>query len=102
MSATQRVTLSLPAELLEQARAASEGNLSKLVSDVLHEHFENERLKELHTALVAAYIAKAEEDLETAEAFRYAEDEAVALYVPPFVLNEAEKHLEPELVDQGQ
>jgi hypothetical protein len=34
--------------------------------------------------LVAGYQANAEEALEIAEAFRYAEDEAVALHVPPY------------------
>lgn len=102
MSRTQRVTFSLPADLLEQARAASEGNLSKLVTNALYEHFEQERRRKLRESLIAGYQAHAEEALEMAEAFRYAEDEAVALYVPPFVINEAEEQLEPELVDQGQ
>lgn len=83
MSTSQRVTISLPADLLEQVRAASEGNLSKFTATVLREHFEQERRRELREALIAGAIAHAEEDLATAEAFRYAEDEAVALYVLP-------------------
>src|SRR5215472_12019911 len=89
MSKTQRVTLTLPPDVLAQAREMSQGNLSRFVAQVLHEHFENERLQQLHDALVAGAIAHAEEDLETAQAFRYAEDEAVALYVPPYVEDEA-------------
>src|SRR5437773_9196603 len=89
MSKTQRVTLTLPADILTQARAASQGNLSQFIGDVLREHFEYKRLEQLRDALIAGAIANAEDDLETAEAFRYAEDEAVALYVPPYVEDEA-------------
>ncbi|MFL5803103.1 MAG: hypothetical protein ACJ8CR_15365 [Roseiflexaceae bacterium] len=90
MSKTQRVTLTLPADVLAQARAASQGNLSGFVAQVLHDHFEDERLQLLHDALVAGAIANAEEDLEIAQAFRYAEDEAVARYVPPYIEDEAD------------
>jgi hypothetical protein len=85
MSTTQRVTITLPVDVLEQARTESEGNLSRLVAIVLRDHFERERLRQLREDLIAGYIANAEDDLATAEAFRYAEDEAVALYVPPYV-----------------
>jgi hypothetical protein len=88
MSKTERVTLTLPADVLAQAREQSQGNLSRLVAQVLHDHFETKRLQELHDALVAGAIAHAEEDLEIAQAFRYAEDEAVARYVPPYVEDE--------------
>ncbi len=90
MSKTQRVTLTLPADVLAQARAASQGNLSGFISQVLSDHFEDERLQQLHDALVAGAIANAEEDLEIAQAFRYAEDEAVARYVPPYIEDEAD------------
>jgi hypothetical protein len=90
MSKTQRVTLTLPADVLAQARELSQGNLSGFIAQVLRDHFENERLQRLHDALVAGAIAHAEEDLEMAQAFRYAEDEAVARYVPPYVGDEAD------------
>lgn len=83
MNATQRVTISLPADILKQARAASQGNLSQFVASALREHFAQERRLKLRESLIAGAIAHAEEDLATAEAFRYAEDEAVALYVLP-------------------
>jgi metal-responsive CopG/Arc/MetJ family transcriptional regulator len=93
MSKMQRVTITLPADILERARAMSAGNLSQFISDALRAHFEDERLRRLRDDLIAAAIAKAEEDLETAEAFRYAEDEAVARYVPPYFESEEEEAL---------
>jgi len=100
MSTIQRVTLTLPADILMKARELSEGNLSQFVAKVLREHFENERLRKLRDDLIAGYLANAEEDLETAEAFRYAEDEAVALYVPGYVEPDAEE--QPVLTGQEQ
>jgi hypothetical protein len=93
MSNTLRVTLTLPADVLSEARKMSQGNLSQFVGNVLREHLEAERMLRLHEALVAGYQANAEEALEMAEAFRYAEDEAVARYVPPYIADEmAELH----------
>src|SRR6266540_1717109 len=89
MSKMQRVTLTLPADLLAQARQMSQGNVSQYIGNILREHFEYKRLEQLRDALIAGAVANAEDDLETAEAFRYAEDEAVALYVPPYVEDEA-------------
>jgi hypothetical protein len=91
MSTTQRVTITLPVDVLEQARTESEGNLSRLVATVLRDHFERERLRQLREDLIAGALANAAEDLETAEAFQYAEDEAVARYVPPYFEDEAEE-----------
>lgn len=84
MSNLQRVTLTLPADVLTQARELSQGNLSRFVANMLSEHFESEQRRILREELIAGYIANAEEALEIAEAFRYAEDEAVALHVPPY------------------
>ena len=94
MGNVQRVTLTLPADVLAQARELSQGNLSQFVANVLRDYVEHEQLQQLHNVLVAGYQANAEEALEIAEAFRYAEDEAVALHVPPY----AEHHVaEPDL-----
>jgi Post-segregation antitoxin CcdA len=83
MSKTQRVTISLPADVLAQARAASQGNLSALIAQVLADHFEDERLAQLRADLIAGAIANAEEDLAIAEEFRYADYEVIMKYVPP-------------------
>jgi metal-responsive CopG/Arc/MetJ family transcriptional regulator len=75
MSTVQRVTLTLPADVLAQARELSQGNLSQFVANVLRDYVEHEQLQQLHDVLVAGYQANAEEALEIAEAFRYAEDD---------------------------
>ena len=84
MSTVQRVTLTLPADLLVRVRELSQGNVSQLVAHILRDYVEHEQLQRLHDELVAGYQANAEEALEIATAFRYAEDEAVALHVPPY------------------
>ena len=83
MSKTQRVTLTLPADILTQARAASQGNLSQFIGDILREHLESKRLEQLRDALIAGAIANAEEDRAIAEEFRYADYEVTIKYVPP-------------------
>jgi len=100
MSSMQRVTLTLPSDVLAQARELSQGNLSQFVASVLRDHLEHERLRQLHDALVAGYQANAEEALEIAEAFRYAEDEAVALHVPPYGADQSVQ-LEPASSGRG-
>ncbi|MEO7913467.1 MAG: type II toxin-antitoxin system CcdA family antitoxin [Roseiflexaceae bacterium] len=84
MSTVQRVTLTLPTDVLAQVRQLSQGNVSQLVAHILRDYVEHEQLQRLHDELVAGYQANAEEALEIATAFRYAEDEAVALHVPPY------------------
>jgi metal-responsive CopG/Arc/MetJ family transcriptional regulator len=75
MSTTQRVTLSLPPDLLGQVREMSEGN---------REYLEQEERRQLREALIAGYIENAEEALAIAEEFRYADWEAIKLYVLPY------------------
>jgi len=96
MSTVQRVTLTLPADVLAQARELSEGNLSQLVARILRDYIEHKQLQQLHDELVAGYQANAEEALEIVQAFRYAEDEAVALHVPPYGHRAAEPDLPVE------
>jgi Post-segregation antitoxin CcdA len=83
MSNMQRVTLTLPTDVLTQAREMSQGNLSQYVANLLREHFESERRRLLREALIAGAIANAEEDLRIAEEFRYADYEVTLKYVPP-------------------
>jgi metal-responsive CopG/Arc/MetJ family transcriptional regulator len=84
MSTMQRVTLSLPPDLLGQVREMSEGNLSQFISKVLREYLEQEERRQLREALIAGYIENAEEALAIAEEFRYADWEAIKLYAPPY------------------
>jgi metal-responsive CopG/Arc/MetJ family transcriptional regulator len=83
MSKSQRVTLTLPADVLAQAREASQGNLSQFIGDILREHLDHKRLEQLRDALIAGAIANAEDDRVIAEEFRYADYEATLKYVPP-------------------
>lgn len=83
MNTTQRVTITLPPDILTQAREMSDGNLSQFIAAVLKAHFEQEKRRKLREALIAAAIAKAEEDLAIAEEFKYVDYETVMKYVPP-------------------
>jgi metal-responsive CopG/Arc/MetJ family transcriptional regulator len=84
MSATQRVTVSIPNDLLGQVREMSEGNLSQFISTVLRDYLEQEERRKLREELIAGAIANAEEALAISEEFRYADWEVIKLYVPPY------------------
>ena len=90
MSTVQRVTLTLPADVLAQVRELSQGNVSQFVANVLRQHFEYEQQRILREELIAGYIANAEEALAIAEEFRYSDYEVTMKYVPP------SPELEPE------
>ena len=75
MQSRQRVTLTLPLDVLEEAKALSQGNLSRFVGSSLREHLQGLRRKKLRADLVAGYTAGAELDLEIAEAFRFSDHE---------------------------
>jgi metal-responsive CopG/Arc/MetJ family transcriptional regulator len=77
MSTMQRVTLSLPSDILVQVRQLSDGNLSQFVSTVLQEYLTREQKRILREALIVASIAHAEEALALAEEFRYADYETL-------------------------
>ena len=83
MNTVQRVTLTLPAELLAQVRELSQGNVSQFVANVLRQHFEHEQRRILREELIAGYIANADEALAIAEEFRYSDYEVTMKYVPP-------------------
>lgn len=83
MSNVQRVTLTLPADIVAEARSLSQGNLSQFISNILSEYFEQERRQQLREVLIAGYQANAEEALAIAEEFRFADYEATMKYVPP-------------------
>ena len=83
MSTVQRVTLTLPADILAQARELSQGNLSQFVAKILRQHFEHEQRRMLREELIAGYIANADEALAIAEEFHYSDYEVTMKYVPP-------------------
>ena len=53
MNVSQRITISLPADLLNQVRQASDGNVSQFITNILREHLEQERRRKLREALIA-------------------------------------------------
>jgi metal-responsive CopG/Arc/MetJ family transcriptional regulator len=83
MITIQRVTLTLPGELVTQARELSNGNLSQFVSQVLSDYIAQEHRRRLREALIAGAIAQAEEALAIAEEFSYTDYEVTMRYCPP-------------------
>jgi metal-responsive CopG/Arc/MetJ family transcriptional regulator len=75
MSQSQRITLSLPADLVASARAVSGGNLSRFVASVLRRNLERLRRQELRKALTAGYAAEADLDLAICEECRHVDRE---------------------------
>ena len=73
MSLRQRVTLTLPEDLVSQVKTLSRGNLSQFVTDVLQEHVRALRREELSQALEAGCKAEAETDLALSEEFRFSD-----------------------------
>jgi hypothetical protein len=71
-----RVTLTLDQRLLEEARAMSEGNLSRYIAGLLRERLEAVRRQRLGDALREGYLAEAQADLEIAEEYRFVEGES--------------------------
>ena len=80
--ARQRITLTLPDDVVAQARAACQGNLSGYVTEVLREHLEATRRAELRQALIEGCREEAESDRALSEEFRYADYEVTVRFVP--------------------
>ena len=78
MPQSQRITLSLPADLVAAARAASGGNLSRFVASVLRRDLERARRRELRKALEVGYRAEAELDLAVCAEYRHVDEEMLA------------------------
>lgn len=74
-SQSQRITLSLPTDLITAARVASGGNLSRFVASVLRRDLERTRRRELRTALELGYAAEADLDLAVCDEYRHVDDE---------------------------
>ncbi len=82
MSTRQRITLTLPTEVLVAVRAESQGNVSQFVATVLSSYFDKVRQEKLRQSLVAGYLAEAESDLSLSEEFRYFDQEVFERYLP--------------------
>lgn len=75
MSQTQRITLTLPADLVSAARRVSEGNLSRFVASVLRRDLERARRRRLRKALAAGYAAEADLDMAICLECRHVDSE---------------------------
>ncbi len=84
MTTRERVTLSIPSDLLAQVKEASAGNLSKFFVEILENYLEDMRLQKLEQDLIAAALAKADEDLAIAHEFRFIEHEVIENANPPY------------------
>ncbi len=78
MQSRQRITLTLPQEIISQARIHGQGNLSQFVTQVLREHFDAVRLHRLRRALEEGYKEDAQQDLALSEEFRFSDQEIAA------------------------
>ena len=76
MAEIRRITLSLPSDLVVALRAASGGNLSRLVSSVMRQDLERRRRRDLRRALAAGYASEADLDLAICGEFRNVDREA--------------------------
>lgn len=83
MSTNQRITLSIPTDVLAKVRELSDGNISQFVTTAIKTYLDQERRRKLREELIIAAIEKAEEDLEMVEAFKYVDYETTMKYIPP-------------------
>lgn len=79
MADRERITLTLPADVLRAVRKLSGGNLSRWVTSVIQRDLERRQREELRLALERGYALEADLDLEMCEEFRHVDREAAAL-----------------------
>ena len=84
MSATEKVTLTLPKGLMDTVReVAPQRGISRFVSEALEYFIATRRRQALRERLKAGYLADAALDQEMAEEWRPLEEEAWLRYVAP-------------------
>ena len=77
MAAKEKVTLSLPSELMAQVRAlAPERGQSEFIAEAISYYLSARQRRALRERLVAGYQAHAAEDADMAGEWRAADDEA--------------------------
>ena len=77
-----RITLTLPEDVVAQAKVLCPGNFSQFVTKVLREHLKAVRLQELRRALEEGYRAEAESDLTLSEEFRHSDSDLARRFTP--------------------
>jgi metal-responsive CopG/Arc/MetJ family transcriptional regulator len=83
MQSTEKVTLTIPKETMNQVReAAPVRGYSKFVTEAIEYFLEENRKKALRERLIAGYQANAEADAAMAEDWRPVEEEAWSKIAP--------------------
>jgi metal-responsive CopG/Arc/MetJ family transcriptional regulator len=90
MAATEKVTLTLPKDLMDTVREiAPQRGISRFVSEALEYFIAARRRQALRERLRAGYLADAALDREMAEEWRPLEEENWMRYVAPYEVGEA-------------
>lgn len=85
MSASEKVTLTLPQNLMQEVRAMTPARgQSKFIAEAVQYYIERQRLIELREELIAGYQATADEAANIAAEWEPLGREAWERYVPPF------------------
>lgn len=85
MSATEKVTLTLPQDLMQEVRARTPARgQSKFIAEAVQYYIERQRLIELRDELIAGYKATADEAAAIAAEWEPLGREAWEQNVPPF------------------
>jgi len=84
VSENVKVTLSLPAEVMDAVREEAEPRgYSKFIAEAVMYYIQEQRRSALRERLIAGYQASAERDQELAEEWRHAEEEVWREAVEP-------------------
>jgi metal-responsive CopG/Arc/MetJ family transcriptional regulator len=84
MAITEKVTLTLPKDLMENIREiAPRGGYSKFVAEAIEYFIETKRRKELRERLINGYQVNAARDAAVNKEWEAVDDEAWLRYVPP-------------------
>ena len=90
MAATEKVTLTLPKDLMDTVREiAPQRGISRFVSEALEYFIAARRRQALRERLRAGYLADAALDREMAEEWRSLEEETWIRHVAPYEVGEA-------------
>jgi hypothetical protein len=85
MPAKEKVTLTLPQELMDTVRElASQRGYSHFVAQALEYYIAEKRRQEVRERLIAGYQANARADAVLAAEWQPLEDEVWTTYVPPY------------------
>lgn len=85
MAVKEKVTLTLPQELMEKVREmASPRGQSKFVAEALQQYIEEKKREALREDLIAGYQATAEEALAVTKEWEAVDDETWLKNVPPY------------------